>query len=157
MFGCHSTLWGATDITSYDLGVWGGPNSMYWDATWYTVPEAHCQLLWDSDVIPAAHSRTTLVDWCAKFVSPEFVKGMFEEKSWARWFACIGGSSSQVVGAVALTINDVGLMRRVCTQMLEVPWLTEARRRKSYTQCMQHYSPAEGYGNRNLWPDEGDY
>lgn len=158
-FGKCSKLWGATDLTSYDFGIWGGPNSVYYDASWYTPPEAHCQLLWDGGVIPATHTTTTLVDWCSLFVSDAFRAGEMDEKNWRRWRACIGGSPGQVVGMTALSLNDYrGYIDRICLQLLEnVPWMPKEQREESMDLCMRASHPPVGKKNMHLWNPEGDY
>ena len=141
---CHSekgkcsTLWGATDFNSYDLNLFDPFHADYYNASTYTVPEAHCQLLWAGRVVPPVHVQHTLVAWCSSFVADEVRAGEvpLHTREWHRYLACTSGVHNALLSFAYSAVESPGALARVCAQLLDYPsWVPPTLRRLAYEAC----------------------
>ena len=132
--------WGVDELNAYDLAMYPGPKSDYYNSTTYGTPEAHCDLLFAGapSIIPRVHSQTTLASWCTLFVGDVPVAGhMLDPTAWLRWKACVAGSFdwAAVMAWIALVEPYDERRRRWCPQLLDIPFLDETQRRESFDLC----------------------
>jgi len=145
---CVNPRWGATDLNAYDLIIWDGFVSDYFDAKTYTPPLEHCKLFFDSDLVPTQHIRHTLTSWCELWLGPSIKEPghVLSQKDWRHWKACIAGSFDLVgmSSFMALVVPYGQYRQRWCPQLLEVMWLNSAYRAESYHLCLNFSSPLIG-------------
>ena len=113
---CQNPLWGATDLNSFDLNQFEPVE--YYNVSTYGPPKVHCDLLYNSRLIPPTHIENTLIAWCELFVSDSSKSsGEVSALDWQRWKAVSLAARSAVYETCS----------RVCT----IP---------SYRFCCTHYS-----------------
>lgn len=140
---CHSadgkcsTLWGS-DYSSFDISLYNPYHSDYFNASTYTVPEAHCELIWAGQVLPPTHVEETLVTWCSSFVADEVRTGEvpLDAREWHRYLACIKGAFTNLLVPNPMSSAGPDALSRLCPQLLDSPsWVPPTLRRLAYEAC----------------------
>lgn len=135
--GKCSTLWGVPEWNGYSISLFNPYHSDYFNSSTYTVPEAHCELLWEGHVLPPTHVKDTLVTWCSNFVTDKVRNGgvALGAREWHRYLACVkGGLQTLMVVPEAFSFPEA--LARLCPQLLDGPsWVPPSLRRLAYEAC----------------------
>ena len=130
--------WGDDMISSYSISLYDPYEADYFNMSTYTVPRAHCELLWEGHVLPPAHVQNTLVEWCSNFVAADVRTGErpLDAREWRRYLACTKGAFINLISSGHATFQPMDALSRVCPQLLDTPsWVPPTLRRLAYEAC----------------------